>query len=428
MLDKCKISDKMYLGKEIYANYPKKHNMSIIRDLTIKIKRYLVKDQILLIVGPRQSGKTTVLHQIESFLKKKNEICYFLNLEDPDYLSLLNESPKNLFKIFPIDFKKRTFLFIDEIQYLNNPSNFLKYFFDEYKDKIKIIASGSSAFYLDKKFKDSLVGRKIIFNLFPLSFREFLRFKNQNKLSEVDFQNLTLSEKEKIILFYQEYLIYGGYPRVVLASLEEKKEILRDIAYSYIKKDIYESNIRQDEIFYKLFKILADQIGNLINSSELANTLNVSRSSIDNYLYIMQKSFHIVLVRPFYKNIRKELTKMPKIYFMDLGLRNFFKNDFRVYRNREDKGQLLENVVLRQLLEKYPEEQINFWRTTQQKEIDFVVNKQIALEVKFQIKSTKIKRYKIFLENYPEIKLSFVCFDCPKNKIDSFSVLDPWQI
>jgi len=402
--------------------------MSIIRDLTIKIKKYLAKDEILLIIGPRQAGKTTVLHQIENFLKKKNDICYFLNLEDPDYLSLLNESPKNLFRIFPIDAKKKAFLFIDEVQYLNNPSNFLKYFFDEYKGKIKIIASGSSAFYLDKKFKDSLAGRKIIFNLLPLSFKEFLRFKKQNELLEANFQNLTFSEKEKTIPFYQEYLVYGGYPRVVLSSIEEKKEILRDIAYSYIKKDIYESNIRQDEIFYKLFKILADQTGNLINSSELANTLNVSRSAIDNYLYIMQKSFHIVLVKPFYKNIRKELTKMPKIYFVDLGLRNFFKDDFKIYQEREDKGQLLENVVLRHLLEKYPEEQINFWRTTQQKEVDFVINSQIALEVKSQMKSAKIKNYKSFLENYPDIKFNFVCFDCSKSKIDSFSVLEPWQI
>ncbi|MDD3098651.1 MAG: ATP-binding protein [Candidatus Pacebacteria bacterium] len=402
--------------------------MDVIRDLTNKAKDYLAKDDILLIIGPRQAGKTTVLHQIESFLKKRNDVCYFLNLEDPDYLSLLNKSPKNLFKIFPIDIKKRTFLFVDEVQYLDNPSNFLKYLFDEYKGKIKIIASGSSAFYLDKKFKDSLAGRKIIFNLLTLSFREFLKFKEQNELSEANFKNLTLSEKDKIIPFYQEYLIYGGYPRVVLSPLEGKREILRDIAYSYIKKDIYESNIRNDEIFYKLFKILSDQIGSLINNSELANTLDVSRSAIDNYLYVMQKSFHIVLIKPFYKNIRKELTKMPKIYFIDLGLRNFFKNDFRFYQQREDKGELLENVVLRHLLEKYLEEQINFWRTTQQREVDFIINNSLALEVKSQIKGVKVKNYKTFLENYPNIKLNFICLDCSGRKINSFSVLEPWQI
>ncbi len=401
--------------------------MSILRDLTVKIKDYLVKDEVLLIVGPRQAGKTTILHQIESFLKQDNHLCFFLNLEDPDYLGLLNTSPKNLFKIFPIDLKRKTFLFVDEIQYLDNPSNFLKYFFDEYKGKIKIIASGSSAFYLDKKFKDSLIGRKVIFNLLPLSFREFLKFKDQGQLSRTGFTNLTLSEKEKLIPLYQEYSIYGGYPRVVLSSLEEKVEVLRDIAYSYIKKDIYESNIRQDEIFYKLFKMLASQIGKLVNISELANTLDVSQKLIKKYLYVMQKSFHIILLKPFHKNVRKELTKMPKVYFVDLGLRNFFENDFRIYQNRKDGGELLENAVLRQFLEKYDKEQINFWRTTDQKEVDFIINHKIALEVKSQLKGIKLKNYDAFSRDYPNINLKFVSPDFSQDKIGSFPVLNPWQ-
>ncbi len=135
----------------------------------------------MLIIGARQTGKTTVLHQTIDFLKTRGETCHFLNLEDPDYLSLLNQSPKNLFKIFPFDLNKRTFLLIDEVQYLSNPSNFLKYMFDEYKGKIKIIASGSSAFYIDRRFKESLAGRKRIFYLHTLSFPEFLRFKNDKK-------------------------------------------------------------------------------------------------------------------------------------------------------------------------------------------------------------------------------------------------------
>lgn len=135
------------------------------REIVSLIKTYLATPETILIVGPRQSGKTTAMHQLESFLKSKNDNCYFLNLEDPEYLKLLNESPKNLFQIFPINPKSQSYLFIDEVQYLNDPSNFLKYYFDEYKEKIKIIASGSSAFYLDKKFKDSLAGRKK--NLYP---------------------------------------------------------------------------------------------------------------------------------------------------------------------------------------------------------------------------------------------------------------------
>ena len=402
--------------------------MSIIRDLTLKIQNYLETEDILLLIGARQAGKTTILHQIEEILKNKNQFCYFLNLEDPDYLSLLNQSPKNLFKIFPFDLKKRNFLLIDEVQYLDNPSNFLKYFYDQYRKTIKIIASGSSAFYLDKKFKDSLAGRKRIFYVLTLSFREFLRFKGENELSQKDFGNLTLSEKEKIISYWQEYLIYGGYPRVVLAPSEEKEEILRDIAYSYIKKDIYEASIRQDEIFYRLFKILASQIGNLVNASELASTLGVSKTSIDNYLYVMQKSFHIRLISPFFKNIRKEITKMPKVYFLDLGLRNFFLKNFKLYQEREDKGALLENALFRQLLERYDFEEIKFWRTVQKNEIDFVVGEKLAFEVKVQPKSFKRKNYKAFFENYPQIKFSFVSFDIRERKIGEYSISEVWEI
>lgn len=401
--------------------------MSIIRDLTLKLKSFLQTDEILLLIGARQAGKTTILHQIEDILKRQNQFCHFLDLEDPDYLSLLNQSPKNLFKIFPFDIKKKSFLLIDEIQYLDNPSNFLKYFYDRYQGKIKIIASGSSAFYLDKKFKDSLAGRKKIFYVLTLCFREFLRFKQEEKLSNINFRNLTLSEKEKIIYYWQEYSVYGGYPRVVLADLKEKQDILKDIAYSYIKKDIYEANIRQDEIFYKLFKILASQTGNLVNASELSLTLGVSKSSIDNYLYVMQKSFHIHLISPFFKNVRKEITKMPKIYFLDLGLRNFFLKNFQTFQQREDKGALLENAFFRQLIEKYDFEDINFWRTVQKNEVDFIVKEKLAFEVKVQPKMFKKKNYKLFFENYPDIKFSLVSFNI-QEKIDNYPVFEIWKL
>lgn len=402
--------------------------MSIVRDLTLKIQKYLDRDEILLIIGARQSGKTTLLHQIEDILKEQNQTSYFLNLEDPDYLSLLNRSPKNLFKIFSFDLTQKTFVLIDEVQYLDNPSNFLKYFYDEHQDKIKIIATGSSAFYLDKKFKDSLVGRKRIFHLFTLSFREFLRFKNEEHLSQKDFKDLSLQEREKIILYYQEYLVFGGYPRVVLAPLKEKEEILRDVAYSYIKKDIYEANIRQDEVFYKLFKILASQVGNLVNSSEIASTLGTSKTAVDNYLYVMQKSFHIRLINPFFRNLRKELTKMPKVYFLDLGLRNFFIKNFKVFNEREDKGPLLENALFRQLMEKYEFDEIRFWRTIQKQEVDFVIDEKMAFEVKVQPNKFKEKNYRAFLENYPQMKFSIVSFDAKEKSVGPHQVLEIYQI
>jgi len=400
--------------------------MNIIRDVTIKVKDYLDNDEILLFIGARQAGKTTILKQLKSIIEKRGKTAHFLNLEDPDYLALLNKSPKNIFQIFNLDLKKKNFIFIDEVQYLNNPSNFLKYFYDEYREKIKFLASGSSAFYLDRKFKDSLAGRKKILNVRTLSFREFLRFKNQEELAKSDFKGVSLQEKEKINISYREYITYGGYPRAVLAEPEEKEDILQDIAYSYIKKDIYEANIRQDEVFYKLFKILALQAGNLVNSSELASTLGVSKTAIDNYLYIMQKSFHIALIKPFFKSVRKELTKMPKIYFLDLGLRNFFMNNFNSFQIREDKGPLLENACFRQLLERYDESKIKFWRTIQKNEVDFIVNEKEALEVKVNPSRFKKKDYKVFLENYPNMTLSLVSMDGAKEW--GFDVSEVWKI
>lgn len=401
--------------------------MNILRDITVKSQEYWDGEEILIFIGPRQAGKTFILKQIKNSLEKQDKPCFFLDLEDPEYLGLLNQSPKNLFKIFTLNHDKKNFIFVDEVQYLNNPSNFLKYIFDEYRNKVKLIVSGSSAFYLDRKFKDSLAGRKKIFNVFTLSFREFLRFKEEDSLASLDFKRLGLEEKSKISLYYREFMIFGGYPRVVLNLLEEKKEILKEIAYSYIKKDIYESGVRQDEMFYKLFKILASQIGNLVNASELANTLNISKTAVDNYLYVMQKSFHAALIKPFSKNIRKEITKMPKIYFFDLGLRNFFINNFEQFETRSDKGQLLENAVFRQLLEKYDADEIRFWRTIDQKEIDFIAGDS-AFEIKASSDKIKEKKYKLFLENYPDRKFSFVSINSKQDFINSYPFVDVWNI
>lgn len=403
-------------------------NLGILRDLTPKIQEQLKNEEVVLIIGARQAGKTTVLRQLEDIIKTQNSACYFLNLEDPEYLTLLNESPKNLFKIFSFDLKQKSFVLIDEVQYLKDPTNFLKYFYDEYKQNIKIIATGSSAFYLDRKFKDSLAGRKKIFTLQTLSFREFLRFKEEEELSGKDFKNLALAEKEKIIFNYQEYLIYGGYPKVVLAPLTEKEEVLRDLAYSYIKKDIFEANIKQEEVFFKLLRIIASQIGNLVNAAELASTLDVSRTAIDDYLFLMQKSFHIGLVKPFYKNLRKEITKMPKAYFMDLGLRNFLLKDFKPFASRQDNGQILENVMYKELLKNYEPEDIKFWRTIQKQEIDFVAGGKFAYEVKVNPKSFKQGNYKTFAASYPQIKFFIVSFDSQDEAIANIPIIEPWQM
>jgi len=404
------------------------------------IKKFLPSDEVLLLVGARQAGKTTILHALQDELTAQGEKTFFLNLEDPDYQRILNQSPKSLFQIFPIDPKTKTTILIDEIQYLENPTNFLKYFYDTHREKIKLIVSGSSAFYMDKKFKDSLVGRKIIFPIRTLSFREFLRFKNEDGLLKLlpnefspsnylNSKNISLIEKENIINQYNEYLLFGGYPRVVLAPFPDKLTLLQDIAYSYIKKDIHDANIKQDEVFYRLFKVIAAQISNLVNTNELSKTLGVSNRSIGNYLYVMQKSFHILLIRPFYKNIRKELTKMPKIYFYDLGLRNFLTNNFDSVLTRPDRGALLENAVVRQLAERTGsmiEERVKFWRSRAEAEVDFVFDEKIGFEVKYNAALLKQSKYRMFLQQYPMINLNVVSLIRPKK--ENFPVWEPWLL
>ena len=402
--------------------------MNIIRNLTLELQNKIHIDEIVLIIGARQVGKTTVLKQLKNFLEKNKYPCFYLTLEDPEYLSELNKSPKKIFELFTFESQQKNYLFIDEIQYLNNPTNFLKYMYDEYKKKIKIIASGSSAFYLDKKFTDSLAGRKKIYQLPTLSFKEFLTFKEQNNLSKKNFSQLKIAERDMLIPYFSEYIIYGGYPKVVLSPLSEKEQTLEDIAYSYIKKDVYESGLRQDEVFYRLFRMLANQIGNLINTFEISKTLGISKPTVDNYLYIMQKSFHIVLLRPFTNNLRKELTKMPKVYFQDIGLRNFFKKNYASFHQREDKGALLENAVWRQLSENISQQNIRFWRTQQKQEVDFIVNNDLALEVKTQLKNLKLSSYRAFTNAYPKIKLTFVTFNAEEKFLNNYPIKNVWEI
>lgn len=417
--------------------------MAVIdRDIVFQIERkhYLDCDEILLLIGARQAGKTTVLKILKEKVEVKGFKTFFLNLEDPDYLRLLNQTPKNLFQIFPIDLNTKTVIFIDEIQYLDNPTNFLKYVYDEYKGKIKLIVSGSSAFYLDRKFKDSLAGRKIVLLVYTLSFREFLRFKNEKDLPEllpIIFdpdsykleKRISLHQKERIQKHFNEFILFGGYPRVVLSPPEEKLNVLQEIVYSYIKKDIYEADIKQDEVFYRLLKTLAAGTGNLVNTNELSNTFGVSRKSIHNYLYVMQKSFHISLLRPFYRNIRKELTKMPKVYFYDLGLRNFLVNNFDSPKLRPDRGELLENAVFRQLTERIdmiPNEKLAFWRTQAGAEVDFIFDDKYAFEVKFDTRLFRKTKYHLFLENYPEIKLNLVSLEGSGK--ENYPLWNPWWL
>jgi len=389
--------------------------MLIKRKVFYEAKKYLDDKRILLFIGARQTGKTVILRALKDDLAAQGEPTFFLNLEDPDYLTLLNEHPRNIFSLFPIDSSQRTTVFIDEIQYLDNPSNFLKYIFDEYADTIKLIVSGSSAFYIDQKFTDSLSGRKKIFPVRTLSFEELLSFRTSPALAAKPFAQLTLSEQKQSDDVLREYMRYGGYPAVVLAPREERESLLRELVYSYAKKDVLETGVRDSATFFKLFKILARQSGNLVNTMELANTLDVSKTAITNYLHIMQKSFHIALVTPFTSNVRKEISKMPKVYFSDLGLLNFLNGTLSSDTLTADNGALLENMTFRMLLdESHHESDIHFWRTTDGNEVDFVIDTtpRVAYEAKTSPQKVSAHKYELFRTRYPDITFSLVSTRC----------------
>ena len=396
----------------------------IERSLAAQIDNHFPNKRHTIITGARQVGKTSLLKNIYGRLKKEGKPAFFLSFEDPDVLANINKHPNNIFDYTSLDptavlagkADERIVLFIDEVQYADNPTNFLKFLYDEYEGNIKIVATGSSAFYIDEKFQDSLAGRKRIFNLYPLSFEEFLRFKEVEHLKEEisilrKKANYISPEKDYLNRLFYEYLTYGGYPAVVLEkSVEEKFLLLTELKNAYVRRDMSEANIQKSDKFLFLFKILADQIGGLINRNELSETLSVNFNTVEHYTHILQKCHHLHFVKPFFRNLRKELTKMPKVFFNDLGLRNSLLNRFSPINERLDKGALLENYFFCQIRHQYDLDQVFFWRTTERHEVDFVIEEEFgkgkAFEIKWNERQFKLNKYKKFMEAYPDFPLS----------------------
>lgn len=385
------------------------------RKLYENLLDHLPKKEFSIITGARQTGKSTLLRQIESQCKKDEIPVVFLNLENKSILAELNENPLNLLKFLPLSENKVVAL-VDEVQYLDDPSNFLKLLYDEHADKLKIIASGSSAFYIDSRFNDSLAGRKRIFRLNTCTFDEYLLLKGKtelldekNRLVEMADAKSTLTEYLRIE--WEEYILYGGYPAIITEpDKKEKINRLKEIRDSFVKRDIQESGVQNEQAFYQLFRILASQTGNLLNINELSSTLRIKNETVSNYISVMQKCFHIALVNPFYRNLRKELVKMPKVFLMDTGLRNCLLDNFQPFSIRVDKGELWENAVFRMLADKHDVDSIRYWRTSAGNEVDFVLPEILepkAVEVKFNKTQIREAKYKMFQDTYPEIPLQY---------------------
>jgi len=388
------------------------------------IKKNLGNSQIIILTGARQTGKTTILAQLNSYLTDKGEVAFFITLEDPSVLAALNEHPEKIFQFIRTG-KKRIFLLMDEIQYLKDPSNFLKLLNDKYRQTIKIIATGSSAFYMDVKFTDSLAGRKRIFELYPLDFEEFLVFRSHEDLiaewNEIRKKSDYVSSERKVIeSLFDEYLTFGGYPAVVTENdPEEKKVILKELFSSYLKRDTIEAGVQNQDKFYNLMVLLAHQCGSLLNTNELAGTLKLSVTAVENYIRILIKCFHVSLVKPFFTNIRKELTKMPKAYFNDTGFRNIIINQFSGIMQRTDRGVLIENYAYIRLRQLSDPDIIRYWRTADGNEVDFIVPESpgngFAIEVKFDQSEFKLSRYKKFTTLYPGFDLTCRAYQSDSN-------------
>jgi uncharacterized protein len=376
------------------------------------LKDRLNSERILLLIGPRQVGKTTLLKQFAAQCEKDRLPSVFFTLEDVSLRTLLDADPKNLFQIIGNDVVgqgSKILVCIDEIQYLQNPSNFLKYIYDMHAETIKLVVTGSSAFYIDQKFSDSLAGRKYIYEMMSLSFSEFLDFKD----IPLVHAPVSLLNQKKLAPLYTEYLTYGGYPSVVLANtVQEKKEILKELANSYTKKDVLGYDVASQSDYLKVLKVLASQVGGLMNVDVLANITDIPRTTLTRYLEVMQKAFHIAIVTPWFNNQKKELKKMPKAFFLDMGLRNFLVNNFEPYDMRVDKGQLLENAVYLALRARVGGDAVQFWRTALGDEVDFVIpDEKKAYEVKQSLKNIENKKYDVFRREYSEIVFSFITRD-----------------
>lgn len=374
--------------------------MYIQRKLEATILRYLDKPEILAVVGPRQAGKTTLLKKIQTSLKNS----VFISFEDREELELFEQNLKGFAK----KYFHNHYIFIDEFQYSKNGGKSLKYLFDAYPS-VKLIISGSSAIDLTIRAIKYLVGRVFVFNLYQLDFEEFLQFKDENSarlyaeykksfdLSKniVALPEISASVNEQISRWLEEFILWGGYPRVVVSQNdEEKTTVLKNVYNTYFLREIKEvMGLADDFRLSKLIKALAMQIGQLISYNELGTIADYDYLTLKKYLNILEKTFICSPLKPYFANRRKEITKNPKMYFFDTGLRNYALGYFARLENRADKGFLYENFIFNQLTKQ--DITVNFWRTKSGAEVDFVVNiknEKIPIESKSQFSVGKSTR------------------------------------
>ena len=388
----------------------------IKREIIPKITHWLKKDKILILKGARQVGKTTLLGQITEHIENadRDSAIAYLRADDKENSQFL-QSTATLEEYlkrtcgFPLKF---VYLIIDEFQTISGAGLFLKNIFDKHRGKLQIIASGSSSLEITKN-TEFLTGRSISFDIARISFREYFNFENKSIASPIplyDFKGIKIfyeTFSDKINIHFREYLSFGGYPEVITTLEHKDKEIiLESIVKTYIEKDIA-GFLKIENItgFNNLIKILSSQIGSLVNLSEISNTTGLSRNTAEKYLAVLEGTYVFNVVTPFYKNIRSELSKMPKVYALDIGIRNYFTKS--LYSDNRLNGNVIENFTYLHLLDQYKKNNIHFYRTIGGAEIDFILedaeNKVSVGEVKCRPKTTVPVAIKNFSERYPGI-------------------------
>lgn len=408
------------------------------RDIFPMLIKWLERREAYVIKGPRQSGKTTILKILKEKIKRN---VVFLNFEDPDVLEAFETAPKEYIQSFLLTKAKYYFL-MDEYHYVKEPGKKLKLLYDIFEN-VKFILTGSSSLELKEAMAKFLVGRVFFFELFPFNFHEFLVakelrlgriYEERNKEIREFLFNNKIKIKKDIFLkefssLFNEYVIFGGYPAVLCAKDKETKRfILKNIYDTYISKDIIEFLKFSDVFRYRnVVKRLAILVGGLVNYNDICSECQTYYKELRKILSMLTETYIIKLIQPFHMNPTTELKKIPKIYFFDLGLRNYVINNFNHIEKRVDKGVLVENFVFLSL--KNFSEEINYWRTIGKAEVDFVIKvgeETIPIEVKFQkFQKPKISRsLRNFIKTYkPKKALVATNNFWYKAKIDGTTIL-----
>lgn len=359
--------------------------MPIQRQIEQDIEKDFFKGKVIVLLGARQVGKSTLIKMLPSC---KSISTLWLDGENSDVHELLKNSNSERLKQLASNNK---IVVIDEAQKIENIGSILKLFAD-YNKEIQVIASGSSAFELRNSLNEPLTGRKFEYKLFPISFSEMVQHTN------------LLEELRQL----PQRLVYGYYPEIVTQP-NDAERLLRFLSDSYLYKDIFLfKGIKKPEKMLELLKLLAWQIGSEVNYNELSNILKIDNQTVESYVEMLEQVFVIYKLPAYHTNQRTELKKSKKIYFNDLGIRNALINDFRPIEIRNDAGALFENFIINELRKQNEYKQVYanfyFWRNTDQREIDLILekNNQLqAIEIKWN-PNKKARLTKSFSNIYGE--------------------------